>query len=272
MNQATSSGEGNPLGMWELEDGGPFVLPPQSCSERRQEFFRRANRILGTYAATTLYAGVGQTSLERSAEAHGIRDKTPMRIPMGRVTIQWPYRVLRSTFASAGDELTNQAFLMIYGNFEAYLADLVYDALASSHAKAPFDDALRLMASMKWWGKLDRIGQRFDLRLGRARYRKAYEGIEMGFLGREMSDPIDFLEAMAEMRHRLVHSAGRVDANLRTKYPGYDLPEGALIRLPPELPFDIQLFLVPLTDLLDDAFCTRFGWKRRCVHVERLVS
>lgn len=262
----------NPLEMRKLGYGGPFVLPPMSCSQRRQEYFQRANRILSTYTTITGYSSQGQQAVEKAVAASQISDDTPMRISMGEHTIQTTFRMIRSAFAKAGGQLTNQVFLMIYGNFEAYVADLVQDALTALGIPDPIQETIMLTSTTKWAGKLDRIAQKFSLPLGRGRYIAAYEAIDMGFLGRATTDPVELLQAMADFRHRLVHSAGRADAKLLSDYPQSGLSEGDLIQLPFGFPFNIHFFFVPLTDLLDNAFCSKFEWPRSVTQVEKLID
>jgi hypothetical protein len=94
----------------------------------------------------------------------------------------------------------------------------------------------------------------------------------MAFLGKATVDPLDILQAMADLRNRLVHSAGRADQKLIREYPASGLKEGELIQLPFGLPTDIHFFFVPMTDLLDEAFCRVFGWARELVRPHSLID
>jgi hypothetical protein len=169
-------------------------------------------------------------------------------------------------------QLTNQVFLLLYGNFEAFLADLVHDAMSMLGSSDPFEEALALIAVTKWKGKLDRITQKFSLALGHRRYVAAYAGIDMELLGKTTHDPIEFLQAVADLRHRLIHSAGRADAKLLAEYPNSGLVDGALIELPFGLPVAMHFWLVPLTDLLDEAFSATFGWARGTRSINQLID
>lgn len=121
-------------------------------------------------------------------------------------------------------------------------------------------------------GKLDRIAQQFALALGHRQYVEAYTGIDMRFLGKSTNDPVEFLQAMADLRHRLVHSGGRADGHLVAEYQGSGLVDGALIELPFGLPVALHFWFVPLTELLDDAFCARFGWPRQTASIDQLID
>jgi len=112
----------------------------------------------------------------------------------------------------------------------------------------------------------------FGLSLGHRRYVAAYQAIEMRFLGRLTSDPVECLQSVADLRHRLVHSAGRADARLLAEYPDSGLIEGAPIELPFGIPFRIHFLFVPFTEILDEAFSGKFGWERPTTAVEQLIS
>lgn len=258
--------------MKPLAEGGPFVLAPMPCSQRRREYFQRANRIIATYATVTAYSGQGQKAIEAGAAAGKIGDSTPIRIVLGDHTFQTNYKMVRAAFAKAGAQLTNHMFLLLYGNFEAFLADLARDALAALGSSEPLEEAVTLVAMTKWRGKLDRIAQRFSLTLGHKRYVAAYQAIDMRFLGKATTDPVEFLQATADLRHRLVHSAGRADAQLLAEYPQSGLTDGALIELPFGLPVAMHFWFVPLTDLLDEAFSARFGWTRETTSLYQLID
>ena len=265
----------NPLGMYQLEQSGPFVLPSSPCTTRREELMKRGNSILGFYSVIGLTSGEGHRAITK-AEAEGtFDDATPFEVKFGD---QGPisrlnYGLFKKLHAEAGANLTNQVFLMLHGSFEAYILDLVGDAIAQSGVdQDPFEESVRLMAGTKWRGKVDRIGQKFGIALGKKRFVAHFKDFEMGFLGEGTADPIEFLEKATDLRHRLVHAVGRVDAAFAATYPKAGLSEGDKIRLPLGLPVGMHLFFVHLSDLFDKAFASRFGWKRRAIAPETLTE
>ena len=265
--------ETNPLGMRQLEDGGPFVLPPSPCSQRRIEFLKRGNTILGFYTVMSIVSKTGGDVITRQEEQGKFRTDTPFRLKMPNGNIsQMNYGLFKKYFANAGSHLTNQVFLMLYGNFEAYLADLVLDALTQMNIPDSYEETLRLLYTSKWQGKIDRITQKLKVQLGTRKFRNGFRNIDMDFLGQRCQNPIDFLEKVADLRHRLVHYSGRVDKQFVTDYPKSGLSEGSLISLPLGFPMSIQLFFVHLTDLIDEAFCLKFGWQRTVVTIEKLTE
>lgn len=71
---------------------------------------------------------------------------------------------------------------MLYGNFEAFIADLVVDGLTREGVSDPYQEAIDLMVLSKWRGNIDRIGQRLGLKIGKRRFVTKFRDIEMRFL------------------------------------------------------------------------------------------
>jgi hypothetical protein len=264
----------NPMGMRPIEAGGPFVLPPTLCSKRRVEFFKRGNTILGFYSAIGLAARIAQDVFDQWDKEGKFKPETPFRATMrpGGEMSQMNYGLLRKHFSKSGIHLTNQVFLMLYGSLEAYIADMVLDALTQNGHADPYEETLRLMYTSKWFGKIDRIGKKLDVGLGGRVFLDKFRDIDMGFLGEECKNPIDFLEKSADLRHRLVHSGGRVDKEFALMYPRAGLAAGQSISLPFGFPISFQLFLAQLTEAIDEAFSARFDWQRTSVSPERLTE
>jgi len=57
---------------------------------------------------------------------------------------------------------------------------------------------------------VDRIEQRLKIVMGKRRFVNKFRDIEMNFLGEICTDPLEYLEMTSELRHRLVHSGGRM--------------------------------------------------------------
>lgn len=264
----------DPLRMRELEPGGPFVLPPTLCSDRRADFLKRGNIILGFYLAMALYAGEGRKRLEAAESEGNLKYDTPIRMKLdpGGFETRLNYGLLKKQFARAGAQLTSQVFLMVYGNFEAYLLDIAADGLRELSTLNPEEEAIQLMMGTAWHGKFDRIIQRLGIKLGKRLLVNKFRDLEMGFLGDKCDDPIDFLDRMADLRHRLVHSIGRADNALVAKYPNSGLGVGDVITLPFGLPQGIHLFFVLLTEVVDQTFAARFNWPMSTVAPEKLLG
>ena len=277
MQSAANDKRYNPLNMRKLEEGGPFVLPSTSCSARRVEFFRRGNTILGFYSAMAITSRAGEGAISQGEEKGEFKPDTQFRLTMGPNggVIQMNYGLYKKHFANAGIHLTNQVFLMLYGNFEAYLCDLVLDALTHLGSIVdPYEETLQLMVTSRWRGKIDRIDKKLDIgiRLGTRTFVSMFRDIDMEFLGERCENPIEFLGKVADLRHRLVHSSGRVDSEFVAAYPKAGLLPGQTISLPFGTPLPIQLFFARLTDVFDEAFSKKYGWHRTIVSPETLTE
>ncbi|MEN6301924.1 MAG: hypothetical protein ABFD96_04325 [Armatimonadia bacterium] len=260
---------GDPLSMRQLDLDGTWVLPPALCSDNRRAFFERAKDILGFYASMATFSKKGGDALRAAAGSKGLADDTPFRLRLGGWVMRSTYGGVWRQFEKTQPELTNQVFLMVYGNFEAYLLDMVHDALSVGHTEDPTQEAIQVLACSRWPGKFDRIHQQLGVGLGKGKMRNAFANLEMGFLGQPSNDPVDFLQKIAGLRHCLVHSAARADSDFVASYPRCGLSPGDRIQLPFEFPFGLHMFFVLFTDVIDEAFCLRFGWARREVLPEQ---
>lgn len=263
---------GNPLGMYQLPDGGPFVLPQTLATVRRQEFLERATSNLGFYVALNITASEGKKVIDAHERSGKFVDATLMRLSFeARGIAQFNYGAFKRFHASAGATLTNQVFLMLYGNFEAFLSDLVLDALSElGDSQDPEKEVIDMMMAAKWPGKLDRIAQRLKVKIGKRMLVRHFSGIDMGFLGQATDDPRVYLQMMADLRHRLVHAGSKVNRRFVARYPKSGLKAGDPISLPLGLPLELQLWLTHLSEAIDGAFASRFGWDRTMVAPEFL--
>lgn len=265
----------NPLGMMRQSlgdmDAGLFTLPAQQATVRRREYFERGQRVLAAYTSIAAYSERGREVIESYKMSGAFTPVTPIRLGINGFHLQTTLRRIEQMFSGAGAELTRQFMVAVYGNFEAFLADHVAAAFTSLREPEPEQATLQLMMSARWSGKLDRISQRFELGLRARQLRRLYEHIEMGFFGRQFADPVEFLQAVANLRHRIVHSSGRVDQALLNEYPECRLQPGDLLTLPVALPLELWFFFVPLTEELDRLFAERFEWSRQEVRPEQLT-
>lgn len=263
----------NPLGMIQLPDGGPFVLPRTLATGRRQEFMQRANSILGFYIALTITASEGKKVIDAHEKSGAFVDTTTMRLPFETrgMVAQFNFGAFKLFHARAGATLTNQVFLMLYGNFEAFLTDLVFDALSElGGSPDPEQEAINLMMAKNWPGKFDKMTQRLKVKLGKRVLVRHFSGIDMGFLGEATDDPRAYLQMMAHLRHRLVHAGSRANRQFVARYPKSGLKAGDPINLPLGLPLELGLIFTHLSEAVDEAFANRFGWERMMVAPESI--
>ena len=70
----------------------------------------------------------------------------------------------------------------------------------------------------------------------------------------------------------MVHSSGRVDESFARKYPNANLKAGDALGLPYNLPFQLNLFFIHLSDLFDEVFAAKYGWERETVAPEKVIE
>lgn len=262
----------NPFGMIDFAPGGPYTLGHELCTDWRKEYLRRGNTVLAAYSMILCYSDMGNKHIE-SLEANGkVNAATFFRFGIGKKFIQCKYSQLKGTYGRAQTQLSNQAFLMVYGNLEAYLVDLVTEAFAVTGSPEPSQDALTIMARAKWEGKIDSIGQRFGLELGKRQFADRFQNVKMEMENESFTEPIAFLQRIAEIRHLLVHSAGRLGDSLVRRFPQTGLTNDTVITIPTELPFELHVFLTGFSDVFDKAFSEKFGWARKIVKPHELVE
>lgn len=264
----------NPLNMRQLGADGPFVLPSIQCTQILTDFLTRGNRILGFYFTVSLYSEKGREYVEQIEESGKLKLDTPIRFkiePQG-IEIRLNYGLLKKQFSQAGSQLTNNVFLGIYGNFEAYMFDIIAAGFRELSQPNPEDEAIKMMLGTTWEGKFNRVIQRIGVNLGKQRMVNKFHNLDMGFFGEKCVDPVDFLDRMTDLRHRLVHSSGRADQALINKYPKANLGFGDLIELPFGLPHSIHTFFVFLAEFIDEVFAIKFNWTRSAVAPEKLIN
>ncbi len=262
----------NPFGMMDLASGGPYVLGQELCTDWRKEYLRRGNAILAAYSMIMCYSDMGNKHIASLEAKKTINATTNFRFNIGKKFIQCKYSLMKSTYAKALTQLSNQAFLMVYGNLEAYLVDLVREAFTALGSPDPSQDALNIMARTKWEGKIDSIGQCFGMELGKRQFADRFRDVKMAMQGQSFNEPIAFLQKIAEIRHLLIHSAGRLGDRLIHQYSDAGFTKDTVITTPAELPFELHVFLTGFSEVFDKAFSDRFDWPRNMVQPHELVE
>lgn len=269
---ALSVAGANPLGMQWDNGLGTYILPAQDCTEHRREFLRRGNQILSSYMGLLGLAQLGRGSMGSVAAASGLDDQTPIKIGLGNGQ-EMNVRLgrLRGSWQNLVDQLTSQVLVTLYGSLEAYVYDVAAAGLRERGRPASTQDLLDLLGQRQWPGKIDRLQQELGPKLGSGARRAHFTGLQMDLNGVTYSDPAEFLEQIARLRHRLVHYLGRVDQEYANTHPGVPLKVGEVLRFPSEYPALLHCFLVHFTDFVDKAFAAEFGWTQTKEKPELLV-
>ena len=258
----------NPFNMEELTQYGGFVLGEALCTERRKDFLLRGNNILTSFTIIANLSNFGYQYINKQ----DIPNERRMRLTIGKRFIQCKNITLKDMYIPSLKQLANQTFVSIYGNFEAYLIDILIDALERLGESNPQQESMKILAMRGWEGKIDSIGQKLNIKVGKGKFREKFKDIPMEIEGKACSDAISFLQNIADVRHLIVHTAGRVDARLAKNYPDANLKEGDEIAIPVELAFDLHIFLVSFTEIFDKAFSERFKWEQKVIHPKYLVK
>ncbi len=257
----------NPFRLKEMSADGPYILGDEQCTDIRAEYIRRGNNILRSYATLATMSNIGLHEIVKQIKI----DETPMRLTLGKRLIQCQLRTLKINMPNVTRELTNQWAVLIYGNFEAYIVDLLVGAFKERRAVDPEQESLNILACRGWEGKIDYIGQKLQVTIGKSQFAERFKNIRLEFQGKLSSNPIVFLQKTADLRHLIAHSSGRISENLAKDYPNSGLKAGDMIQFPVEFPFDLHLFLVTFTDVFDGAFSKKYGWKRKAIRPASLV-
>ena len=130
----------NHLDMYQLYQDGSYVLPQTKCTNRRIDFVGRANSILGFFTVISIASKQGLDSLFKAEREGVFTDDTVFRLNIfpGGASSNLNYGLFKKAFSCAGGNLTNQVFLMLYGNFEADVGDIVLDGLSSENVEDPY--------------------------------------------------------------------------------------------------------------------------------------
>ncbi len=225
---------------------------------------------MATYFTSLGFATLGRQRFGEIAKEHAGNPELVFKFSVG------PFPVILNAPAlsvSAGNEqeLARQACVGLYGNFEALLADHVLAVFQARGGGDPENSTKLLLMNRAWRQKLEGTAEKLGLRYRSRDLLALYEGHVFNFFGKVLSDPIDFLQAVAHVRHRIVHSNGRVDGRFLADYPESGMKPGDLIPVPLEIPFLLWSFLLPLSDYVDRLFAEHFVWPREIVKPETLI-
>ena len=210
--------------------------------------------------------------MQNAVKVHQITADTPMRITIDGRTLQTRYGLLLGAFNRSIGALTNQVFVMVYGNLEAFFTDVVADALEATGSADPLQESLTLVMGARWKAKLDRVANRLDVPIHSSKFASALGQFRVQLFGQDTTDALEFLQGIADLRHRLVHTLGRADEKFIERYPNSGLVKGALMQVPPSVPFDLNMLFVAVTDFLDSAFAIKFTWPRTSERPESLIE
>ncbi|MGE0489257.1 MAG: hypothetical protein AB7S38_08590 [Vulcanimicrobiota bacterium] len=234
-----------------------FVAPRVvHCSEHRINFMQRSNWLSFVYPFLFGLVDNGMSSVEAfeapliTLDTSGLTGSTVLSPAELRQSV--PYFKM---------ELTNQFFLMVYGSFEALLADLIVSAYAKLGEPEPHTPARRMMIRT-WADRFRLVSETFDLKLRYQNLKDWYGDVDFAVTGpdgKPYDGPLAVLKDLSEVRHLIVHFASRFDDKTAVRF---GKKAGERIQIQTLFLQSVTHFLDLLAAPLDDAFSERFSWSQ----------
>lgn len=244
----------NPLGM--VPDpfaGNAFVLPKTVCTEERQQFFRRMNEIQALLYITKVSFDVCKERYEEVIIPKlPSKANTPIKLEMngGNFIVMPADRIIGIT-TNGINLLTRQALVMFYGSFETYLFQLFEKSFPLVGITNDILDKSRdILMLKKWDGKFCKMNEVFKVDYRANDLTSKFNSFEMDFEGKKHKNPLNFLDELAQVRHRIVHASSILENN-------------KLIFIDMNIFHGFFGFFFLLTDYVDNLFAKRFSYTRQ---------
>jgi hypothetical protein len=234
--------------------GDRFVFPEAFCTSERRTWFSRNNEILAFF-----YVAM-QGLKECEDKCRGLLSQGILKPDMPQKfefsdgqnvqCLIMPTQTVIKQCKEGAHVLGRQVFTMVYGSFETLLFHLLERSFPKIGITANIlDSSLEILMRKKWDGKFCKMRDVFALNYRAADLIGHFQGFEMNFEGKVYKNPLEFLDQMAQVRHRIVHASSILDG-------------GNLIFFDPLVFNSYFAFFVILTDYVDDLFAKRFGYPR----------
>lgn len=242
----------NPLSMRpDPYDGKTFVLPETECTKERSLFFKRMNEILGFMYVSLLCHDEFKKHFEKIVPKLPFKDKTPIKIEWKNLkSVVMPARKVLNLSKESFDILPRQIFIMVYGSFETYLFQLFERSYPLVNiTNDTLEVSLSILMKKRWDGRLSKMAHTFGFEYRASQLKDHFSNLVMDFNGVRITNPLDFLDKLVQIRHRVVHASSIFE-------------EGRLINIDINFIPEFFFFLYHLTDYIDDLFAKQFEYKR----------
>ena len=254
-----SSNSQNPLNM--VRDpfaGDTFVLPETECTFERRLFFKRMNEIQALLYVTKLSFDVCKKNYEENIIPKlPFKEKTPMKLEMsGGNFVSMPAKSIIELTTNGINIFTRQAFVMFYGSFETYLYKLFersFQTVGMEKAEEILDKSRDILMLKKWDGKFCKINEVFDIGYKASELINYFSNFEMDFDGRKHNNPLNFLDELAQVRHRIVHASSILEKD-------------KMIFIDMNIFHGLLGFFFLFTDYIDSLFARKFGYTRQKIN------
>ena len=252
MRDSKKSDLQNPLEMIpDPYDGKTFILPATPCTDERRLFFKRMNEILGFLYVTCLCYNEYRNHFEKLVPKLPFKENTPIKIEWkASKSVVMPARRVLNFTKEGLDILARQIFVMIYGSFETYL----YQLFERSYSEVGITEdliemSLDILMRRRWDGKFSKMAHVFGFEYRASHLADHFSNLEMNFSGKIYRNPLDFLDDLVQIRHKIVHASSILE-------------KGQLIFIDINFIPEFFFFFYHLTDFIDDLFAKRFGYLR----------
>jgi hypothetical protein len=192
-------------------DGKTFVFSTTPCTDERKLFFKRMNEILGFFYVTSLCYHEYERHFNKSVPNLPLKENTPIKIRLkASKSVMMPARRVLSFTKEGLDILARQIFVMIYGSFETYLYQLFersFPTVGLSYAETILDKSRDILMLKQWDGKFCAMNDAFNIGYRASDLISHFSNFEMDFEGKRHSNPLNFLDELAQIRHRIVHAS-----------------------------------------------------------------
>jgi hypothetical protein len=245
--------------------GDTFVMPEALCTPERKSWFNRANKIVAIQKIIALSLQEYRNNNEKKfSNPSSFKENTPIKIESEDGTyIAVPVWLLFKLCSDGIAIMNNQLFVMLYGSFETYLFEMfetTYPRIGIT--EKTLNISLDILMNKKWDGKFCKMSQIFKIDYRTSKLVEVFSGFKMDFMGITFKNPLEFLDELAKIRHRIIHASSIINRAFADKYQTENLEQGKQINIPQEIIPTLYGFYVLLTDYIDDLFANKYGYKR----------
>lgn len=247
----------NPLNM--VPDhfaGDTFVLSNTDCTDERKQFFKRMNEIQAFLFITKHSFDVCKEKYDKDIIPKlPSKGNTPIKLEInGGNYITMPAAHIIEMTTNGINLLTSQAFVMFYGSFETYLFQIFEKSFPLIGVTENILDRSRdILMLKKWDGKFCKMNEAFNVGYKASDLINQFNSFEMDFEGKEHKNPLNFLDELAQVRHRIVHASSILENN-------------KLISIDMNIFHGFFGFFFLLTDYVDSLFAKKFGYTRQSLN------
>ena len=204
----------NPLGM--IRDpyaGDGFILPDTPCTDQRRAFFWRAKEILKFLTISDLSLKECKTKYEQLLSKKQLKPDTPLKFGFsdGRSTIM-PVGSFLNGCNEGVEFLCRQVFVMLYGIWETFLFEILEKSFPQiGMSQNILEKSLKILMKGNWDGKFCKMQSAFGIDYKASDLINHFKDFEMNFGGTKFQNPLNFLDELAQIRHRIIHASSMLN-------------------------------------------------------------